>query len=410
MNRPFELVAPDRLQVREGGGCLALFGFPFFAAGVFLILTSLRIVPVSASSDMPPPGWGLLFLMGLPFTAVGATLTFGRAWTTIDRTERTVVKQYGLLIPLYEKAVPVQECTAVTLGFVAGDSDSADSFPVGLKCRGAADLALCRFTAYARARECAGAIAEHLGIDVEDVTTDHPVRVRASQIDEPVKMRVLREGSLENEVMRPSNARSEVTRDMDGTRLVIPLRRLPALVLLAAFAPAAIPLAIGFPLASFFERSRTPGAIGLVFIGFLTLFFGILPAMAVVNGFLRSRRGATIVEVTREGLRIQERGAWTTRTVASLDAADILDVDYSSKDSTLDSARRAAEQQVLRSHPSAPPELSPRVERILAVLSRFARGKGVIVKTRAGLTTFGQGLDDEEIRYLHSVVRRALLE
>jgi hypothetical protein len=43
-------------------------------------------------------------------------------------------------------------------------------------------------------------------------------------------------------------------------------------------------------------------------------------------------------------------------------------------------------------------------------LARFAQRKGITVKTRSGLTTFGQGLEDEEIRYLYSVVRRALVE
>ena len=42
------------------------------------------------------------------------------------------------------------------------------------------------------------------------------------------------------------------------------------------------------------------------------------------------------------------------------------------------------------------------------VLSWFLRGKGIIVKTRKGLTTFGEGLADDEIQYLHAIVRRAL--
>jgi hypothetical protein len=123
---------------------------------------------------------------------------------------------------------------------------------------------------------------------------------------------------------------------------------------------------------------------------------------------VRSRRGATIVLVSTRGLRIQERGAWTTKTVAAFDAADILDVDYSSRDSSAASARRAAEQQARKAYPSAEPTLHPRIERLLAALTRFARGKGVTVKTRTGLTTFGRGLDDAEVRYLYSVVRRAL--
>lgn len=47
-------------------------------------------------------------------------------------------------------------------------------------------------------------------------------------------------------------------------------------------------------------------------------------------------------------------------------------------------------------------------EWVFTVLSRFLKGKGIVVKTRKGMTTFGEGLADDEIQYLHSVVRRAL--
>ena len=87
----------------------------------------------------------------------------------------------------------------------------------------------------------------------------------------------------------------------------------------------------------------------------------------MLNGYLRSRRGATIVVVSNSGVRISERGAWTTGTIAALAGPEILDVDYSS------------------------------------------RG-GVTVKTRKGLTTFGKRLDAGEISYLHWVIRRALAD
>ena len=47
---------------------------------------------------------------------------------------------------------------------------------------------------------------------------------------------------------------------------------------------------------------------------------------------------------------------------------------------------------------------------MLSSLARFGKNKGITVKTRTGLTTFGAGLEDAEVRYLHSVVRRALIE
>jgi len=203
----------------------------------------------------------------------------------------------------------------------------------------------------------------------------------------------------------------QVTRGVGEVTIAIPARRLPALMLVVALIPIAIPLVIAPPLATFFRQSHTPGPVGWVFLGFLTLFFGVLPTTTVVGAFLRSRRGATIITVSRQGLRIRKRGVWTSKTVTSLEGSDILDIDYSSRESTAASARRAAEQQVLQARSSgAAATVSPRVERILAKLTQFAKGKGVTVKTRRGLTSFGQGLDDAEVRYLHAVVRRALVE
>jgi hypothetical protein len=189
---------------------------------------------------------------------------------------------------------------------------------------------------------------------------------------------------------------------------VIPARRTHWLWLAAGLIPLAVLSVVGPPLATFFRTSQTPDPVGWIFLGFLTLFFGILPTLSVLNAFLRSRRGATILEISKQGVGIRQRGAWTTRTTASIDASEILDVDYSSHESTLASAKRATEQQVMQSYPSHAGTASPRIERVVAALTRFANNKGLMIKTRKGITTVGQGLDDEEIRYLHSLIRRAL--
>jgi hypothetical protein len=409
MGQPFTLIAGDRLQIREGGGCMSVFGLPFFGAGVFLVLTVVGVVPVSNAGELPSLAWPVLTLMAIAFTAVGGALVFGRSWTTIDRAQREVTKQWGLIVPLKEWASPLEGYSAIRLDFVQGDSDSADRFPIALKAQGAPDLRLCSFTAYAQARECARAIAEYLRLEVEDASTDHPVRLSAAQVDAPFRERQ-RDDRLHDDADRPANARSQVTRKNGLTTITIPSRPLNGLVLAAGLVPIAIVLAIGPPFATFFRESRTPEPVGWAFLGCLTLFFGILPTMTIVNGFLRSRRGATIVEASRQGLRVSERGAWRTRTVASLDAADILGVDYSSRESSVASATRAAEQQVLQSYSSADSTISPRLERMLSSLARFGKNTGVIVKMRTGLTTFGAGLDDAEVRYLHAVVRRALIE
>ena len=401
---------PDRLQIQEGGGCFSVFGLPFFAAGVFLFLVVLGIVPMSNADDQPTFLWPLLVLMAIAFTTVGGALVFGRSWMTIDRAQREVVKQWGLLVPLRGHSVRLEAYTAVTLGYVQGDSDSAESFPLTLKARSGPDLRLCSLSQYAKAREYARAIAEHLHLQIEDASTDHSITLSPNQIDLPLRHRARQDATEDHDVPRPPDARSQVRREMGEVTIIIPVRRQHVLVLATTLIPIAIVLTIGPPLATFFRESNTPNVVGWAFLGFLALLFGFLPLTTIVGAFVRSRRGATIVEVSKQRLRILERGAWKTRTIMSADTADVLDVDYSSRESSLASAKRATEQQVLQAYPSEAPAVRSGVERIVVKLARFARGKGITVKTRTGLTTFGERLDDAEVRYLHSIVRRTLIE
>ncbi len=352
----------------------------------------------------------MLVVLACAFTGVGGTLVLARSWTSVDRAQRAVVKEWGLLIPFHAQSTPLDGYAAVRLDFVEGDSDSSDKYPVALKARTGADLTLGSFTDYAQARECARAIAEHLQFEIEDASTDHFVRGTAAEFDVPLRERLRRAGTRVAAVDPPPGARSRVTREMGEVTIVVPSRPWHPLAAVAALIPLAIPIVFGPPFAAFFRQTRTPDQVGWVFLGFLTLCFGILPAAAILGGFLRSRLGATIVAVSREGIRIRQRGVWSTRAVASFDAADILDVDYSSNQSRLASAKRAAEQQALAAYPDVAAETGPRLERLIAALTRFATGKGVVVKSRTGLTSFGQGLADDELRYLHAVVRRALVE
>ena len=389
---------------------MSIFGIPFFAAGMFLFLSLLGIVPVNNADALPAFAWPLLMLMAVAFTTVGGVLVFGRAWTTVDRAQREVIKQMGLIVPIHQRTTPLDGYTAIRLGFVQGDSDTSDKFPGALNGPTGPDLVLWNATSYEQARNCAGALAELLHLEIEDATTDHAVRMPASQIHLPLRERLLTDRRLHDDVSRPRDARSQVTREGDTLTVVIPLPRTHWLWLAAGLIPLTI-LAVVLPgFARFFRQSQTPDPIAWIALGFLTLFFGILPTLTALNAFLRSRRGATIVEISKPGVRIRQRGAWTTTTRASFGSQDILDVDYTSRESAIASATRAAEQQVMQSYPDHAGTAGPRAERLVAALTRFVKNKGLTIKTRKGLTTVGQGLDDEEIQYLHSLIRRALLE
>lgn len=409
MRPSFRHVSPDRIEIRQGGGCLGIFGLPFFAAGVFMLLATLGVITMSNADSVSLAGRiGLLF-MGLAFTAVGGTLSFGRAWTTIDSTRREVITQYGLLVPMRTSAQRVDEYVTVVLGFVAGDSDSADQFPVTLRSRAGVDLKLHSSTQYGEARASATAIATLLRLDFEDATSDHPVRVPAGQAEMPLQQRLQMEG-LQSEPARPMNARIEVAREHDGVRIAIPTPRSHPIAYVLTLIPVAFSLAFVSPLFRFFRQTRTPEPIGLVFIAFILIFFAFFPAMTALNGYLRTRRGRTFVTVSQRGIEIRERGAWRTGPVNSLPAAEILDVDFSTSESLTAAARFAAEQRVRTSSGmrSTPAEIGPRTQWLLTKLTKFAQGHGITIKTRQGLTTVGKGLDDDETKYVHALIRRAL--
>jgi hypothetical protein len=404
----FHYVSPERLQFREGGGCLSLFGIPFFLAGIFLLLTAGGALTMGDPGDLGDWARPLLGLMGVAFTGVGGTLVFGRQWTTLDVVERAAITSWGLLVPVKARSRRLDEFRCVRIGFEAGDSDSADKFPVALRAHSGPDLVLCSPTAFEDARTSAVEAAKHLAVALEDASGDHAVPVDPANADRPLQQRARREAPPATHLTQPASARSEVHHETTGVRIVIAHRPLNQLGWLLVAAPLVIPAVVVPWLWTFFQQTRTPEAVGLAFLGMFAFLFGVLPAITIVNGILRAQRGYTEMRASREGVTVHERGAWRTRTLASIDAADILDVDYGTREAGAVSARHAVEQKLMESG-HEPASLSPPMEQLMTAAARWTKGRGVIVKSRAGLTTFGQDLDDDEIRYLAQVVRQALV-
>ena len=400
-------VSPGRLEIREGGGGLALFGLPFLATGIFMMLASLGAVTMH--SDGEPVTKATLLALSVVFTFVGALLCFGRSITAIDIGQHVVTKQWRVLLPVRMWTYQLGDYSTVTLAFVRGDSDSADKYPIGLKGNSVAPLPLCSPTQYAEARQCAAAVARHLGLDIEDASTDHPARVTASEADAALKDRLRAVTISAPAPARPSVMASDVSDTGGSVRISIPMVPLNPLAIIGGFFPSIV-AATMLGWLGFFSRSRALTPPEWIFFGVLFVGFGLLPAAGAVTRWLRSRVGRTIVTVSTEELRVQERGIFRTRTVAAFQASEILDVDYSSKESVILSARRSAEAETatMRQIPPSASTAGPSTEWVFAVLSRFLKGKGIIVKTRTEVRAFGEGLADDEIRYLHTLIQRAL--
>jgi len=379
---------------------MTLFGVPFLAAGLFLMLAGAGIVPLETGR---PPSMRLGFLaFGLPFVLVGGGLVFGRSWTTLSATDRTVVKQMGLLVPMRSTSYRVDEYNGVLLDFIRGDSDTADQYPVSLRARAGGNLRLFSSTTYSEARQRAAAIAALFHFEIEDSSTAHPVRMTAAEADMSFQHRRRLEHQRDEPIARPASMQSDVRDDGGSVTIVIPARRWHSAAYLFFLLPIAVPVFLVGPFSQFFRQTRTPDVVSLVFLAFLIGAFGLLPAYSAMSAFLKSRRGRTTVTVSSAGVRLDERRVWKTRTLASFPASDILDVDYSA-------AGTLAEMQIRRSSMAAPP-VGKGTELVLNAMRKLSSNGGVTIKTRQGMTTFGDGLDDSEVRYLHYLVRRTLVQ
>jgi NhaP-type Na+/H+ and K+/H+ antiporter len=170
-SRSFHRIAPGRIQVREGGGCLAVFGLPFLGVGLAAGLVGLGVLPLQNYGIAVRTSAPALMVIGLTFTLVGGALVFGRSWITLSSADRTIVKQVGLLVPMTASMHRVDDYTAVLIEFVRGDSDTSDSYPVSLRARAGRNLRLFSSTHYSEARERATAVAELFNFHMEDSST-----------------------------------------------------------------------------------------------------------------------------------------------------------------------------------------------------------------------------------------------
>ncbi len=420
--KPFLLTAPDRLEIRSGGGCMSVFGVPFFLAGIFMILVGIQVIPMENANEVPFWAWPVIVLMGLAFLAVGGGLAFGRKWTVIDLSRASIMQQWGLLVPMKQTEQSLHEYLAVVLRFDQGDSDSADQYPVTLKARSTSeDIALYSGGDYGAAHTRAAFMAKFLGLPLEDATTERVSVVAAEQVDAPFQERQRSSNapyepqfasdykSPYERVAQPQQMRSQTQALNGALQITIPGTGFKLTMLSSLIMPIAIITFVVPFLRGFFNDTNTPAEIQAVFIGFMVIVFGLFPLIGLFNTVIKARRQRTLVTVSPAEIVIEQRETWRTKTTR-IPAADIIGLDYSTSSSALSTMQSIAQQQSRASAHQVPlimgqGNASPWW---LTLLSGLVKSKGITVKSRQGLFTFGAGLPDDEVAYLYGMVERML--
>ena len=407
--KPFQEVAPGVLETREGGGFISVFGLPFLAAGILITLIGTGVLRVQNATDLPWWAWPIVLFMGLAFVAAGGALVLGRSWTRLDLGRGRILKQWGLLSPMKTQELNLQDYYEVGLGFKAGDSDSADRYPVMLRARtGGKDLPIYSSISYGEARARAEFLARFLKFPLRDASTEHPEVLQPDARQEVLRKALPIPGPV-LQAFPPQAMRSQVEERAEAAQITIPGPGFRPSMFLGLAVPFGIVAYVSPGLLSFFRRTHTPEPVQHVFLGFLVFMFGVLPLLSFAHAALKALRSHTRIIASREGLTIENRGALFTRRTR-ISAGDILGVDYSTSGGLLAAARSEAERRRQQASPqpwqpaSRPGALPGWVEK----LARFAKSKGVTVKSKAGLFNFAGGLPDDEVCYLYTIVKRAL--
>jgi len=403
----FDNPSPDVLEKKSGGGCLRLFGLPFFLAGLFVLQIPLGLIPLENQDEIK--GWMTVFipLFSLPFIAVGGGLLFGGKTLTMDKTRNSLTQAWKLLsFPVRAKEFPLDGFSAIAVRKDVGDSDSPTTYPVSLANKDRVPiLTLVNPVKYEDSRRVSEQVAKFLNLPVEDSVSGETVVREPERLDESIAGRARRTGEKVGLPPAPPVMRSKV--EQLGRQLVIdiPGRGMGA----ASLIGAAVPLVIAAFIISSVLDSRGPfidqyrlHVIGLIALS--AILMGLLPA-------LRRRSNVTRVTASPEELRVEFRAGRKVKTQvipsAELEELHLPKVKYpfGPQMKNLADAGQAAGYTGAPRMPDGRP-----APKWLVLLGSLARSPGITAQSDKAMVQFGAGLPEDELEYLCALIKKAMVE
>jgi len=396
--RMSENPAGDVLETRSGGGYVALFGLPFFAAGILMIGVSLGMWgPAGGHTDRY-----VLLAAGAIFASVGSALVFGRRGLRLDKREGIVTEWWGLLVPFNRKEMPLAAFRTVSIGreLRSGRSSTYEVYPVSLTGDQSA-VVLEEPQDYAEARRTAECVAGFLGLDLVDASAGRPVRRSPDELDLPLRARLERAGAMVEVPEPPPGIRTRC--EMRGGRVVLALPR-------AGFAAAqflgpvmtvigtAIMIGVFIFATPVMKILRSPGPLRLFALGLLCVPMSVAILVAAANVLSAVGPGARVV-VSRDVLEVHRPRLLGWR-VSAIPAAEIEELIVTDERDVEEEVSKVLDDKRIS------PALRRYVEGI--VRARLARSPCIIARSDRATLKFAEGLPESERRWIHAVVMKML--
>jgi hypothetical protein len=315
---------------------------------------------------------------------------------------------WGLLKPMRGQTYDLDNYDTIILKFVAGDSDSPDRYPVALRVNNAAtEMELFNSSDYGKSREQADLLREFLDLPLQDITTDHP-----EVIEPEAETTALPNQQVEvdmSDVPVPAELKTDIQNVGNGVQISIPGPAFSLSHILSVLIPWAILLYFGQSFFGFFRHTQTPVFVQMFFGGFGLLFFFFIPLIAVIKRFLAARTYTVIVTVSSKGIEIRPNGDGHKKTVI-LPKERILSIDYSTVQTSFQAALSGnSTPNYAYGNPVQINSNTGFAPFWVRVLAKVSRSKGIFIKSRSGIYSFGAGLPDDEIYYLYTLVKQHLM-
>lgn len=203
----------DIKRITRGGGCLILFGAPFFFMGLFAVFLGVAGIDGQGARETWPAA-----LFGLVFASVGAAFMFGRAGIILDLRRRRVTTWWGLLFPFKSTDHPLGSFTEISITHEIRKSKNSTYSVYPVRLVGGTPLLLREFRDRDSSRRLAEEVGKFLHLGVRD-SVDGDVFREAGKLDESFRARAHRLGQAYDLASPPRDARCRL--DPGKTEAVI---------------------------------------------------------------------------------------------------------------------------------------------------------------------------------------------
>lgn len=375
----FDQSDPDIWQKKSGGGCLILFGLPFLLIGLALLLGFME-----PEEKMPV---FLKAFVGLAFAFSGAVIVFGRMGTTIDRRSGKVTEFIRLIFEIRKKEYSLNRYNRVTLTKELRQSRNTSYYVWPIRIageEGVEEVTLDEPRSAPGGRTGAEKLAHFLGLPLHDSSTGEATVRAPDSLDESLREHAYKTSERVKLPDPPADMRSVITDGMEGTEIAIPGPGLNRL----SFLPLILPLFFSLVLYQYFlkdliKKWPPKDTTEMLVAGFFVFFFIIVPFITtLISIFARARKRA-VVTASSTMLRVVEKGLIGKKTT-EIPAEELEELVFT------ESTGKMATRRLEKGMPSI--------------------GSPIIARSDTAEVSFGKGLTDEELRYIHALIKKRVTE